>query len=203
MENMMHMSDKQKIKRLVALVNEMRKNAEDMRMWKNVELAHECVALLQTITDPEETPMGKALACESIVAKLPEYDVPRLVLSILRYKLELVQQSDEHASNKYPTAEEVEAHIRRLEDYIDTEHVSTDEFIERYQRFLKFDPVERTLEWEANYVEVEQECDRRLCNVPRGMGFCFAHWSTLSEVLAERGISWRSPHQMNPRVMFD
>ena len=202
MENMMHMSDKQKAERVVKNIEKMRENSQEMRMWRNIPLARESVELLQSIHDAEAA-SGMAMACASIVEQLPEYDVPRLVLSILRYKLELVQQSDEHASNKYPTAEEVEAHIRRLEDYIDTEHVSTDEFIERYQRFLKFDPVERTLEWEANYVEVEQECDRRLCNVPRGMGFCFAHWSTLSEVLAERGISWRSPHQMNPRVMFD
>ena len=202
MENMMHMSDKQKAERVVKNIEKMRENSQEMRMWRNIPLARESVELLQSIHD-DEAASGMAMACASIVEQLPEYDVPRLVLSILRYKLELVQQSDEHASNKYPTAEEVEAHIRRLEDYIDTEHVSTDEFIERYQRFLKFDPVERTLEWEANYVEVEQECDRRLCNVPRCMGFCFAHWSTLSEVLAERGISWRSPHQMNPRVMFD
>ena len=196
-------SDKKKIERLILLVGEMRKNSEEMRQWKNVETASECVALLQAISDPEETPMGKALACEAVVEQLPEYDVPRLALSILRYKLALVQQSDEYAPGKYPTAEEVQGDIRRLEDYIDTQHVSAEEFMERYSRNLKFDPVERTPEWEANYVEAEQECDRRLGDTPRGMGFCFEYWSTLRDVLAERGIRWRSPHEMNPRVMFD
>lgn len=197
------MSDKEKIERLVANVHQMRENSQEMRMWKNVALARECVELLRDIDDPEETPMGKALACEAIVQQLPEYSVPRFVLDILRYELELVRLSDEHAPGQYPTEEEVQTEIRRLEDYIDTAHVSTQAFMERYQRHLKFDPVERTAEWEAHFLEVEEECDRRLGDMPHGMGFCFAYWGTLHEVLAERGIEWRSPGQMNPRVMFD
>ena len=187
----------------MANVNKMRENSQEMRMWKNIPLAKECIELLRDIDDPEETPMGKALACEAVIAQLPEYDVPRLVLSIMRYKLELVRQSDEQDPDRFPTEEEVLDGIRRLEDYIDTEHVGTDEFIERYQRHLKFDPIERSSLWEAYYDEVEEECDRRLGDVPRGMGFCFAYWSTLRQVLAERGIRWQSPHELNPHVIFD
>lgn len=198
------MSDSEKmIKRIIALVNEMRENSQDMRMWKNIPMAKECIDLLKAINDPEETAMGKALACEAIIAQLPEYDMPRFVLSILNYKLELIEQSDEHDPDRYPTAEEVQADIRRLEDYIDTEHIGTEEFIEKYQRHLKFSSVERTELWEENYYEVEKECDRRLGNTPRGMGFCFAYWSTLRQVLSERGILWQSPSELNPRVMFD
>ena len=187
----------------MANVNKMRENSQEMRMWKNIPLAKECIELLRDIDDPEETPMGKALACEAVIAQLPEYDVPRLVLSIMRYKLELMRQSDEQDPDRFPTEEEVLDGIRRLEDYIDTEHVGTDEFIERYQRHLKFDPIERRSLWEAYYDEVEEECDRRLGDVPRGMGFCFAYWSTLRQVLAERGIRWQSPHELNPHVIFD
>ena len=198
------MSDSEKmIKRIIALVNEMRENSQDMRMWKNIPMAKECIDLLKAINDPEETAMGKALACEAIIAQLPEYDMPRFVLSILNYKLELIEQSEEHDPDRYPTAEEVQADIRRLEDYIDTEHIGTEEFIEKYQRHLKFSPVERTELWEENYYEVEKECERRLGNTPRGMGFCFAYWSTLRQVLSERGILWQSPSELNPRVMFD
>lgn len=197
------MNNKERIELLVANVSKMRKNSQEMRQWKNIPLAKECVELLRDIDDPEETPMGKALACEAVIEQLPEYDVPRLVLSIMRYELELVQQSDEQEPDKYPTEEEVLNGIRRLEDYIDTSHVGTDEFIERYRRHLKFDPIERSPLWEAHYYEVEKECDRRLGDTPRGMGFCFAYWSTLRQVLAERGILWQSPHELNPGVMFD
>lgn len=193
----------EKTERIVALVNEMRENSQEMRMWKNIPMAKECVALLKSIDDPEETPMGKALACEAIIQQLPEYDVPRFLLSILRYKFELVEQSDEHNPDRYPTVEEVQSDIQRLEDYIDTERVSDGEFMEKYHRHLKSAPIERTLQWEQNYYEVEQECDRRLGDTPRGMGFCFAYWNTLKQVLSERGILWQSPHELNPRVMFD
>lgn len=197
------MNDKERIERLVANVNKMREYSQEMRMWKNIPLAKECVQLLKDIEDPEETPMGKALACEAIVAQLPEYDVPRLVLSILHYKLQLVKESEEQDPERYPTEEEVSSEIQRLSDYIDTDRLSADAFREKYNRHLKTDPVERTPEWEENYYEVEQECDSRLKDIPRGMGFCHAYWPTLRAVLAERGIEWHSPSELNPRVMFD
>ena len=195
--------NEKRAERVVKRVDQMRKNSQEMRMWKNIPLAKECVQLLKDIDDPEETPMGKALACEAIIQQLPEYDVPRLVLSILHYKLQLVKESDEHDPERYPTEEEIVNDIRRLEDYTDIEHVSYNEFMERHRRHLHFDPVERTPEWEDNYYEVEKECDRQLGNTPRGMGFCFGYWSTLRQVLAERGIMWRSPSELNPKVMFD
>lgn len=197
------MTNEDRTQRIIDAVNQMRENSQDMRMWKNIPLAKECVQLLKDIDDPEETPMGKALACEAVIQQLPEYDVPRFVLSILRYKLELVQQSDEQNPERYPTPEEVQAEIQRLEDYIDTDRVSDATFRERYHRHLKSAPIERTSLWEENYYEVEAECDRRLGDAPRGMGFCFGYWSTLRQVLAERGILWQSPSELNPGVMFD
>ena len=198
----MHTSDEQKAERVVGLIDEMRENSQEMSPWRNVALARECQELLQSISDRDAS-AGMALALSAIIEQLPEYDMPRYVLNLLRYEYELLQNAGEQEAGSYPTTADVEAHIRRLEDYIDTEHVSVSEFMERYSRHLKFDPVERTPEWEANYLDVEQECDRRLGDTPRGMGFCFAYWSTLREVLAERGIHWHSPHELNPRVMFD
>ena len=197
------MNNEKKVKKVIKNVEQMRKNSEDMRMWKNIPLAKECVQLLKEIDDPEETPMGKALACEAIIQQLPEYDVPRLVISILHYKLELIKASDEHDPERYPTEDEVTKDIQRLSDYIDTEHVSSERFRKLYQRHLVADPIERTPEWEENYYDVEKECDRRLGDTPRGMGFCFAYWSTLRHVLSERGMLWHSPSELNPHVMFD
>lgn len=69
---------------------------------------------------------------------------------------------------------------------------------------LRTDPVEYTREWEKIYYDVEDELDRRLANVPRQMGFCFQYWAMKRELLMVKyGIDWRSPSQMNPRVMFD
>lgn len=193
--------EKELAQHIINNVNAMRLNAQEMRMWKNIPLAQECVSMLKQLDDPEETPLGKALACQAIAELLPEYDVPRLVIKILKYELQLLQSTDDDKSQQ--PEEQVAADIARLEDYIDTEHVSDEEFSERYRRMLKADPIERTPLWEDNYYEAELECDRRLGDEPRGMGFCFAHWSTLRAVLSERGIKWRSPSEMNPHVIFD
>ena len=68
---------------------------------------------------------------------------------------------------------------------------------------LKVDPVQATPEWEKVIYEVEKEVDEELKGEPRGMGFCFSYWSAKRAALARRGIEWRSPSAMNPRVMFD
>ena len=69
---------------------------------------------------------------------------------------------------------------------------------------LRCDPVEYTLRWEDIYYEVERRLDERFANAPRHMGFCFRYWNAKRELLKEEyGIDWKSPSQMNPRVMFD
>lgn len=202
MDDLMLMSDELKAERVVKNIEQMRDNSQEMRMWRNIPLAKESMELLRSIHD-DEAASGMAMACNAIVEQLPEYDVPRLVLGILCCELELLQRSGEQDANRYPREDDVKESIQRLEDYIDIEHLSNETFREKYNRLLKSDPVQRTPEWEANYYEVEQECDRRLGDTPRGMGFCFAYWSVLREVLSERGIEWHSPSELNPRVIFD
>ena len=68
---------------------------------------------------------------------------------------------------------------------------------------LKVDPVQATPEWENVIYEVEKEVDEQLKDEPRGMGFCHSYWSAKRAALARRGIVWRSPSAMNPKVMFD
>ncbi|MDE5851145.1 MAG: hypothetical protein K2H38_13490 [Muribaculaceae bacterium] len=69
---------------------------------------------------------------------------------------------------------------------------------------LRCDPVEYTFRWENIYYEVERRLDERFANAPRHMGFCFKYWNAKRELLKEEyGIDWKSPSQMNPRVMFD
>ena len=68
---------------------------------------------------------------------------------------------------------------------------------------LKVDPVQASQAWEDVIYEVEQEVEEELKDESRGMGFCFSYWSAKRAALARRGIAWRSPSTMNPRVMFD
>ena len=73
-----------------------------------------------------------------------------------------------------------------------------------YTGHLKVDPVEYTEAFENAIDAVEEEVAARMNYEPYGMGMCFEIWSIKKAILAEKyGIEWRSPSQMNPRVMFD
>lgn len=190
-----------KADKIVALVEKMRANSGNQDMHLNLPLAEKALKLLEALDDPEEGPLGKAYACNAIVEQLPQYDVPRFVLGILRRELAWLEESTEKSD--WLTPEEVKKDIAKLEDYINPGSMSMEEFCSKYGRHLLFDPVERTPLWEEIWYDVEVECFRRLKGTPRGMGFCFGYWAEKRAVLAGYGIDWQTPHMMNPRVMFD
>ena len=70
-------------------------------------------------------------------------------------------------------------------------------------RHLKVDPIQASEEWEKVIYDVEKEVDEQLKDEARGMGFCHVYWRAKRAALARRGIEWKSPSAMNPRVMFD
>ena len=188
------------VEQILANVDVMRKNAEEMRIWKNLPLAKETFELIKQVGD-DDGPLGRAMGCEMVVDKLSEYDMPRFTLEMLRYELKQLQMSEEQSEDL--TEEEVQKHIEELERFIDIEHVSYEDYMKRSSRHLDFDEIERTPLWEKINYQVEAETDKLLGDEPRGMGFCFGYWSAKRGVLAKRGIEWRDPHQMNPRVLFD
>ena len=69
------------------------------------------------------------------------------------------------------------------------------------RRSLKSDPVEMTPEYLAVIDEVEEKIAAK--QVHFGMGACYEIWSLKREFLEEKGIHWKSPAIMNPRVLFD
>ena len=69
------------------------------------------------------------------------------------------------------------------------------------RRSLKHDPVEMSEEYLAVIDEVEEKIDQN--RTMRGMGSCHEIWGLKYEYLLEKGIHWKSPSVLNPRVMFD
>lgn len=193
-------SSEQLVEQILANVKVMGENAEEMRIWKNLPLAKETFELIKQVGD-DEGPLGRAMGCEMVVEKLSEYDAPRFTLEMLRYELEQLQMAEEQSEDL--TEEEVQKHIAELERFIDIEHVSYENYMKHSSRHLDFDEIERTPLWEEINYEIEAETDKLVSDEPRCMGFCFAYWSAKRGVLAKRGIEWRDPHQMNPRVLFD
>lgn len=200
-------------KRVLAIVKEMRKNADEdgSPVWKNIPLAREMFDLLHNhlpLDGEQIDAAGVRFCCDIIFVAhlLNERDVPRLCLELLQHRKRAnTLVTDSHWKfdpDNILSYNEVETLINRLDFYVDPS-VSADWWREYVHATLLFDPVERTPQWEEVIYEVEKACDRRLKGVPRGMGFCFEYWSVKKEELLKRGIEWRTPHQMNPHVMFD
>ncbi len=69
------------------------------------------------------------------------------------------------------------------------------------RRNLRHDPVEMTEEYLAVIDEVDEKIEKN--REYRGFGSCHHVWSLKTDYLAEKGITWRSPDVLNPRVRFD
>ena len=70
-----------------------------------------------------------------------------------------------------------------------------------HRRGLKNDPVEMSQEYLDVIDEVEALIEKE--RTMHGMGSCHEVWAIKQRLLAERGILWKTPHDLNPRVMFD
>ena len=69
------------------------------------------------------------------------------------------------------------------------------------RRNLKHDPVEMTEEYLAVIDEVDEKIEKN--REYRGFGSCHHVWALKTDYLAEKGIEWKSPVVLTPRVRFD
>ena len=177
-------------KRIISSFSEIIENESEGMPWRNIPLVrgilndlNEAISLnLEGINGSDRELFCKRVLTDELI---PVYDVPRLALELASYT---------KACRELKT---------KLEAYVDTENITMDQLEPMLGRHLKFDPVERTPEWEECIYDVESECESILKDEPRGMGFCFPYWNTKTVVLASKGIEWNSPSRMNPGVIFD
>jgi tetratricopeptide (TPR) repeat protein len=69
------------------------------------------------------------------------------------------------------------------------------------RRNLKHDPVEMTEEYLAVIDEVDEKIEKN--RKYHGFGSCHHVWGLKADYLTEKGIEWKSPVVLNPRVRFD
>ena len=190
------MNTDHQIKRLATIFKDMVENYNGFGMvWKNIPLASEAFAILteqinEVVPGEIESDKDKARLVVNMLDNMDPLSTPRLCLKMW----EFVEQANPEMAD--------EEEIQKLRNYINMS-IPTDEWREKYYKSLKFDDVERTEEWECCIYDVEKKVDGKLKGTPRGMGFCFSYWSAKKSVLESYGIEWRSPRQMNPRVLFD
>lgn len=178
------------------LFKAMVENYNKHETWRNIPLGKDAFALFERLPDVVpgeiESPADRVSLLSQMLSVMDELSTPRFCLKVRDYM-----------HGYCPDDEDNNAAMERLKAYIDPA-VTNDEWSRRYHgRSLKFDPVERSEEWEEAIYDAEQECSSQLAGQSRGMGFCFSYWSALHAALLKRGIDWRNPRQMNPRVLFD
>lgn len=201
------------VNKAVSLLDQMRKNAAEEwhPVWKNIPLAKEYLDILLNrlpLRGNHIDASGITVLCDAIFLEdlLDQRDTPRLCLEFLQLR-KLADKARTANDEKFDQQHylgviEADKIQNRLDLFI-SPTVSMEWWVDYVHSHLLFDPVERTPKWEEIAYEVEKECDRRLKNEQRGMGFCFSYWSTKRSVLAKYGIDWQTPSQMNPRVYFD
>ena len=199
--------------RVVEIVGQMQKNADEEGhpVWKNIPLAREMFDLLHNtlpIYGEDIDAAGVRFCCDILFLQdlINQRDVPRLCLEFIQLRKRANRAIDEKCEkfdrDNIMAYQDIEKLQNRLDLYI-SPGITMEWWVNYVGAHLKFDPVERTEQWEKVIYDVEKACDERLKNVPRGMGFCHEYWSVKQEELAKRGIEWRSPAAMNPKVMFD
>lgn len=189
-------STEQKIQTLGKLFNTMVENHNTFgAIWKNIDLGKQAFAIMKELPDVIEgefdSPADKAGILVQMLDQMEETMAPRFCIEVRKYIQQL--NSDNESNNQS---------LEQLYDFIDID-LSLEEYCKKYSKLLKFDPIERTQEWEDIIYQVEKECAEILKNEPTGMGFCFSYWSIKTSVLQKYDICWKSPSKMNPRVIFD
>lgn len=198
------------------LASEMMDNVEEGNFWKNIPLARKFIHVLKDIAPfrcGRVNPAFKAHLISVLLKNdfIQKQDAPRLFQSYCElYRLYLdydcSSDYDEELSKEFDKSyfKDVDRWIYNLAWIIDDP--SRDYSIICWNGIgscLKADIVQATEKWEEVIYDVEKEVDEELKDENRGMGFCHAYWSAKRAALARRGIEWRSPAAMNPRVMFD
>lgn len=194
--------------RLVELYELMLSNHQSGEIWKNIPGAKEILHIMKEVAperDSEINPAVRMLICERIIGNdlIDLRDTPRLYLAYLEYW---------SRCNDMPKTEEEMKDTDLDKDFISTVNemsgkinaiLSGDIKVWNSLGHLKHDPVQLTPAWEENIYYIEEECEYRLRDESRGMGFCHVYWHTKSAVAAKYGIEWTSPAGMNRGVMFD
>ena len=163
--------------------------------WKNMELGKQAFELMKsmplTLEGEFDTPADKAGLLSQMLEHMEETSTPRFCIELREYIKSLDPDDEDNIDT-----------LAMLKDYIDPS-VKMEEYCDKYDESIQFDPVERSPEWEKVIYDVEKECAEILKDEVLRMGFCHMYWAVKKKVLARYGISWKSPSEMNPMTMFD
>lgn len=183
---------------IVEAVKECVRNRD--KEWENAGLIRRFMTISESLLD-EDMPFDSLCKAEEELADFI-LDHPRLKLEFLRQQYKILRKIEETHGEDLGLSDEVQRKIALYEQNIALADAGRLNEIPQ-SGHLKHDPVEWTKKWEEVVDEAERIACSHLTDIPRGMGFCFSYWAERKAALSKLGVEWRTPHQMNPRVIFD
>lgn len=211
------------IKKLSRLLSDIEKyDKNNAGSWKIVPAAKEAFELMKDglplRVEGELTPYKRIVLLNDLIDCLPERNCARFLLSVKEYQMSMFPlivdgdiavdiKADEYDGDparfvRAVKPDDVRKSLKRTEDFLNP-RISVQKWCREYGVRLRFDPVERSEEWENVICEVERECDELLKGEKIVMGYVYRYWSTKKDILAKHGIEWSNPSEMNPGVIFD
>ena len=201
---------------IIDLYDKMKANRDEGNIWKNIPLAQRFLHILKDLSPERDEDINPALRAWfiEIILKgdyISVQETPRLYQSYCEYYRLCLHYKCEADYNEELRKDMDKYYFRTVDSYIEKLSWIVGDKMGKYGLdcwnslggSLKVDPIQASAEWEDVIYDVEKEVDEQLKGEPRGMGFCFMYWSAKRAALAKRGIEWKSPNAMNPRVMFD
>ena len=170
--------------------------------WLNAGLCHEICRYMPAIIEMGDNLVMAENVCERAAQALWHH--PRLKLRLLMLQRDaIIAQGGDRADDAEMGIDELSAEISQLQlNILAADQGRWDDIVD--SGHLKRDPVEWTEAFEDAISDAQAKANKRLEDAPRCMGFCFAWWGELADILLrDYKIRWRSPQVMNPRVMFD
>ncbi|MCD8387658.1 MAG: hypothetical protein LUD17_12325 [Bacteroidales bacterium] len=161
--------------------------------WENPELCRTIAHYMPEILEyPEKLPMA-----ENVLSKAIEslYDHPRLKLRLLMLKRDAIEAKGDQLSNEAGMGlDELSQEIMQLQHNIMAADRGDFDAIIDNRAHLKHDPVEWTREWEDVIAIAQRDAAERMADTPKGMGYCFAWWSSVQDMLLRQfQLNWRTP----------
>ena len=189
----------------------------DQRSWLIAPLAQHAYDMMLGVSTDDEESLKTMIAVIDRLCSVINSDHPRLLMKLYAMQYSFEKQRNEPNTDALKDTTEQLVSLATL-SACDTWYAPLKEEIEAllgkdavkeieqnpYTGHLKKDPIEYSEEYEAVIDKVEEEVSNKMGNQPYAMGMCFEIWHIKQTILAEKyGIEWRTPSQMNPRVMFD
>ncbi len=199
--------DYPKERKLRELARKMESYTKGSRRWKNIGLMEEAFNLTRSLSDNVldcySNKAEKAVFLNTLLNCSRWYDNVSQNIEIRTYIDGILSELSDEEKKKYlKTMGENSRMLEKCRLYKDRS-VSVDEFCERYEIADRFDPIERTDEWDSVIYGLYKKVSEKLGDSNNyGRNYDSMVLKERKRYLAKYGIEWKDRIEMNPEKKY-